>query len=71
MIETEYFCRTLPISNDPVNFKKFDKKIVQKPREWSLTKHLNFDRGKFLIQDVVKTIYGGYNENHLCPAKFK
>ena len=34
-IETDYFSRNMPIFNDPVvkNFKKFGRKIDQRPRE--------------------------------------
>ena len=48
-IETECFCRNLPISNDPVVriSRNLAKKIVQKSREWSITKKPKFDIGKF------------------------
>ena len=73
-IETECFCRNLPISNDPVVriSRNFAKKIVQKPREWSITKNLKFDRGNFLIiqnMSGMKTIYGHPNLWVLIPFK--
>ena len=48
-IEIECFCGNLPISNDPVVriSRNLAKKMVQKPREWFITKNLSFDRGSF------------------------
>ena len=64
-IETDCFCRNLPISNDPVVriSRTLAKKIVHKPREWSITKNLNFDIGKF--QQYRKRFTANY-ENRLC-----
>ena len=48
-IESDSFCRNLPISNDPVVkiSRNLAKKIVQKSRKWSITKNLNFNIGNF------------------------
>ena len=56
-IETDCFCKNVPIANDPVLriyndpvvriSRNLAKKIVHKPRKWSITKKLNFDIGNF------------------------
>ena len=48
-IETDCFGRKVPFLaiQSFKNFKKFGKKIDQRPRDWSITKNLNFDIGNF------------------------
>ena len=48
-IETDCFSRNVPFSSDPVVriSRNLAKKIDQRPREWSITKNLNFDIGNF------------------------
>ena len=48
-IETDCFSRKVPFSNDPVVriSRNLAKKVDQRPREWFITKNLNFDIGNF------------------------